>query len=204
MVIDPWEITKRPSVLSPGPANTPWYQASNKTAPVTRMTAGKKVSTTSRHGFSEGNISADALLANRTVGATQMETLLAVLCNSAADYRGHLCILGCFDTLSSESFPFHHHHCSIALRLLFRQGDLGTHRIDAILIDSDGRTILPDRGPHIEITIDHIPEDSFFLSQNIIFAINGLPMPHPGVYSFDIHFDGTIITRIPLQAVLLT
>ncbi len=133
-----------------------------------------------------------------------MDALLAVLCDSATDYRGHLCILGCFDTLSSHSFPCHHHHCSIALRLLFREEDIGSHQIDAVLIDSDGRTILPDRGPHIEITIEHIPEGSFFLSQNVVFAINGLPIPRPGLYSFDIWFDGAIISRIPLQVVSLT
>jgi hypothetical protein len=133
----------------------------------------------------------------------QMDTLLATLCDSATDYHGHLCTLGSFDTISSMTFPCQHHHCSIALRFVFRPEDAGTHHVHAILIDSDGKSILQDGGPRMDIDIGPIPEETFFLSRNVVFSINGLPIPRPGLYSFDIHYDGEMITRIPLQAVLI-
>jgi hypothetical protein len=52
-----------------------------------------------------------------------MDVQVAVLCDSAVDYRGKLCILGTFDTIFTTQLPAVHPHCSIALRLIFRDDD---------------------------------------------------------------------------------
>ena len=40
-----------------------------------------------------------------------MELLTSVICDSASDYGGKLCILGAFDTVWSTKFPNQHPHC---------------------------------------------------------------------------------------------
>src|ERR1700679_427278 len=67
-----------------------------------------------------------------------MEILTAVICDSAADYSGKLCLLGTFDTIFAHRFPAIHPHCAVALRIVFRPIDEGTHRFRIAFIDSDG------------------------------------------------------------------
>ncbi|MEW6303387.1 MAG: hypothetical protein AB1705_07955 [Verrucomicrobiota bacterium] len=132
-----------------------------------------------------------------------MEVLTAVLCDSAADYNGKLCILGAFDTIWVRRFPAAHPHCAIALRFLFRDTDEGKHKIAINLIDSDGRNMLPGKVPPIELDLQQIPEETFFLSRNFVVNLQGLPLNKPGQYSIDIVFDDSIVARIPLQLIQL-
>ena len=130
-----------------------------------------------------------------------MEVLIAVLCDAAVDYYGKLCLLGTFDTIWAQQFPAQHPHCAIALRFLFREADKGRHALQVSFVDPDGRNILPQGGPKINFDITEIPEQTFFLSRNFIINMQGLPLPEPNQYSFDIVMDGAIIARIPLQVV---
>jgi hypothetical protein len=132
-----------------------------------------------------------------------MEVLTALIADSASDYQGKLCVLGSFDTICARQYPAVHPHCSIALRLLFRTGDEGKHTIQLSFIDQDGKMILPDGGPKIEFTMGEPPAQAFFWSQNFIFNIAGLRLPAPGQYSLDVVYDGKIVSRIPLQGVLI-
>jgi hypothetical protein len=130
-----------------------------------------------------------------------MEVLTSALCDSASDYQGKLCILGTFDTIWARQFPCVHQQCSLAFRFLFREGDQGKHAFKVALIDSDGRNVFPDGGPGFEIDIHEIPDQTYFLSQNIVINLQGLPFPKPGLYSVDVKMDTKMVTRIPLQVV---
>jgi hypothetical protein len=130
-----------------------------------------------------------------------MEVLTSALCDSASDYQGKLCILGTFDTIWARQFPCVHHQCSLAFRFVSRDGDQGRHSFHIALIDSDGKNIFPDGGPTFEINIPEIPEQTYFLSQNIVINLQGLPFPKPGLYSVDVKMDGKMVTRLPLQVV---
>ncbi|TVR48970.1 MAG: hypothetical protein EA425_13330 [Puniceicoccaceae bacterium] len=132
-----------------------------------------------------------------------MELLTAVLCDSAADYNGKLCILGAFDTIWARRFPAVHPHCSIAVRILFRDTDEGTHQLHLALVDPDGKSMLPGGGPRINFEIRQIPEQTFFLTRNFVINLQGMPLQSPAVYSIDLRMDDTIIARIPLQVVEL-
>ncbi len=125
-----------------------------------------------------------------------MEVLSALLCDSAEDYQGKLCVLGAFDTLVSRNFPVAHPHCAIALRLLFRSADEGKHAFRIKLIDSDGKSDLPELCPEMEV---RIPGDLYFLSRNMVINLQGLPFAAPGQYSLDIAMDDVMVARIPLQ-----
>lgn len=130
-----------------------------------------------------------------------MEILTACLCDSAADYNGKLCILGAFDTIQVRSLPAVHPTCSIALRMLLKEADVGQHRIQLGLIDPDGRDMLPAGKISIDFNVPGMPENSFFLSSNCVLNLQGLVLPAAAPYSFDVRVDGNILARIPLQVV---
>ncbi|MDX2109124.1 MAG: hypothetical protein SFY80_02675 [Verrucomicrobiota bacterium] len=130
-----------------------------------------------------------------------MEVLTAVLCDFAADYNGKLCITGAFDSIWAVRFPCVHPHCSVAMRFLFRDNDVGKHRLHLAMIDSDGRSVFPENGPSFDMNISSIPENTYFLSHNIVVNLQGLPLQKSGLYSLDVKMDDTIVARIPLQVV---
>ncbi len=130
-----------------------------------------------------------------------MEVLVAILCDFAADYNGKLCITGAFDSIWAVRFPCVHPHCSVALRFLFREEDVGQHRLQLSMIDTDGRPVFPENGPSFDINVGAIPENTFFLSHNIVVNLQGLPLQRPGLYSLDVKIDDQIVARIPLQVV---
>ena len=122
----------------------------------------------------------------------------ALLCDAAQDYNGKLCLLGSFDTILAPRFPMLHPACSVAIRLTFRSEDEGTHRMKLLLIDEDGRNILPK----IEASMDiKMPSNVFFYSRNIVFNLQQTRFDRPGQYSIDLLIDDQICARIPLQIV---
>lgn len=128
-----------------------------------------------------------------------MDIQVAVLCDSATDYRGKLCLLGTFDTIVTPSLPSVHPHCSIALRVVFRDSDEGTHKFKVRMINEDGKNILPNIEPEIKVKL---PENVFFYSRNLIFNLQQIKFEQAGLYSIDVLIDDQMSARIPLQVVL--
>ena len=128
-----------------------------------------------------------------------MEVQVAVLCDSAADYRGKLCVLGTFDTISTTQMPAVHPHCSIAFRLIFRDEDCGESALRIRLIDEDGSNILPNIEARMQV---HLPPDVFFYSRNLVFDLQQMTFHKTGQYSIDLLRNDEMIARIPLQVVL--
>jgi hypothetical protein len=129
-----------------------------------------------------------------------VEVQIASLCDCAADYGGgKLSFLGAFDTILVQNFPAVHPHCSVALRIIFRDTDDGEHDLQLTMIDEDGRNQLPNLPPaRINVKLG---EHMFFSSNNFVFNLQGLQFPAAGQYSIDITMDKTIIARIPLQVI---
>jgi hypothetical protein len=131
-----------------------------------------------------------------------MEILTAVICDSAADYNGKLCVLGTFDTIYAHRFPAVHPHCALALRVVFRTPDEGLRRFRISFIDPDGHNVLPREGePRFEVNVAEIPEKAAFVSRNFVINLQGLPLEKASLYSFDVHMDEQIVARIPLQVI---
>ena len=130
-----------------------------------------------------------------------MELLTSVICDSASDYNGKLCILGAFDTIWSSKFPNQHAHCTLALRFLFNETDLGKHQFKVVFVNADGKELLPNGPLKFGIQIGAIPEKQYFMSRNLTLNMQGLPIPSPGQYSFDIYWNDNALASIPLQAV---
>lgn len=130
-----------------------------------------------------------------------MELLTSVICDSASDYNGKLCILGAFDTIWSSKYPNQHPHCTLALRFLFNPTDLGKHEFKVVFVDADGKELLPKGPLKFNIQISSIPNEQYFMSRNLTLNMQGLPIPAPGQYSFFIYWNNDILANIPLQAV---
>lgn len=128
-----------------------------------------------------------------------MEVLVATLCDSANDYNGKLCMLGCFDTICAGQMPVVHPQCSLALRICFRPEDEGEHQFRIAFIDDDGNAVMPPFEPKIQVSF---PTDSFFITRNLVLNIQRLQFKAPGQYSIDIQSSDAMITRIPLRVVL--
>lgn len=128
-----------------------------------------------------------------------MDIQVAVLCDSATDYRGKLCILGTFDTIVTPTLPSVHPHCSIAIRVVFRDSDEGNHKFKVRMINEDGKNILPNIEPEIKVKL---PENVYFYSRNLIFNLQQIKFEQAGLYSIDILIDEQMSARIPLQVVV--
>jgi len=127
-----------------------------------------------------------------------MDVQIAALCDFAADYGSKLCLMGTFDTIMAAQFPSIHPSCSIALRMVFRDTDAGRHVFKVTLIDEDGKSLLPKIEPAIDV---RLPDNVFFITQNLIFNLQGMKFEKAGQYSIDIAMDGKMIARIPMQVI---
>jgi hypothetical protein len=128
-----------------------------------------------------------------------MDIQAALLCDSATDYRGKLCILGTFDTIITNTLPSVHPHCSIALRIVFRDADEGMHKLKLRLINEDGQNILPHLEPELHVKL---PDNVYFYSRNLIFNLQQIKFEQAGLYSIDVIIDEEMKCRIPLQVVV--
>ena len=127
-----------------------------------------------------------------------MEVQIAALCDSAADYNGKLCIMGTFDTILAQNFPFLHPQCSIALRLLFREDDAGVFPVKLNIVNEDGKSVVPPIETRLEVVI---PDDGVFFTRNIVFNMQHVKFDRPGFYSIDVTINGRPVVGIPFRIV---
>jgi len=129
-----------------------------------------------------------------------MQILMASLCDFAADYHGKLCVSGAFDTIFSRAFPAAHPQCSVAVRIMVTEEDVGGHTLQIRFIDPDGKPLVADeQSPNIRFDVKRLPSESFFFSQNFVCNFQRLPLPGPGQYEIRILIDGEIVSTLPLQ-----
>ena len=128
-----------------------------------------------------------------------MEIQIAALCDSAADYHGKLCLLGAFDTILAPRLPAIHPQCSVALRIIFRKEEEGSHVVALSFVNEDGQAIVPPIQTKMEVAL---PGEVFFLSRNIVLNLQGLKFDAAGQYSIELTIDGRNMTSIPLQVVV--
>ena len=124
-----------------------------------------------------------------------MDIQVAVLCDAATDNNGKLNILGTFDTIYTARLPEVHPQCSIAIRMTFNKVEEGAHKVKLNFVDEDGKSVMPPIEMPVEV---QVPEETIFLSRNIIVNIQKLRFEKEGLYSIDIAVDGRQEGCIPL------
>ncbi len=129
---------------------------------------------------------------------SRVEIQVAALCDAATDYDGKLCLLGAFDTIIATSVPAVHPQCALALRIVFRKEEEGSHQLRLSFLDEDGRSIVPPLDTAMEVAL---PPNFFFSARNVILNLQQLELPREGFYEINLHLDGRHITSIPLQVI---
>ena len=129
-----------------------------------------------------------------------MEIQIAALCDSAADYRGKLCVLGTFDTICAKKVPVLQPQCAIAMRVCFRGDDEGPCVFRVAFIDMDGNNVMPPFEAKVEVKL---PRDAMWVTRNLVMNLQRLKFSDTGHFSIDISGNGKMLQRIPLRVVLI-
>jgi hypothetical protein len=129
-----------------------------------------------------------------------MTIQVAILCDSAADYGGKLCLMGAFDTLCAREFPVVHPQCSLALRMNFGSQESGRHAITVSCMAPDGKPCLPPFEPLVDVVFpsEFVP----FITRNLVLNLQRLQFDRPGLYQWEVRCDGRHVIDIPLRVTL--
>ena len=129
-----------------------------------------------------------------------MNIQVAILCDSATEYRHRLCILGIFDTIRTHKLPATKPQCSVALQILWTKIEEGSHTIKTKFMDDDGNPTLKPVNSSVEVII---PPKSSFVTTNHILNIQQLKFTKTGNYLIVIDIDGKMVTEIQLRVLLV-
>ncbi len=123
-----------------------------------------------------------------------MVTEIFVMCDGANDSHGKLNILGAFDMIVADDFPFVHPHCAIAVRLRYASTDEPDKKINLLLRSDADNAVLA--------SVDTILKPGASLNPtstgNLIIHINSLRFQKPGDFSIILQVDGLPAAITPL------
>jgi hypothetical protein len=123
-----------------------------------------------------------------------MVTEVFLICDGANDSHGKLNILGAFDMIVANDFPFVHPHCSVVLRQRYDRSDSLESKIRLVLQNAAGDTVLAS----IDTVLRHGTTDNPTSTSNLIVNINALRFEKPGDYSVILQIDGMPSAITPL------
>lgn len=123
-----------------------------------------------------------------------MVTEVFVMCDGANDSHGKLNILGAFDSIVANEFPFVHPHCTFALRLRYDRSDGQESMIRLLLRNATGDAILAS----IDTTLKHGDFTNPTMTANLIVNFNSLRFEKPGDYSIILQVNGIPAAITPL------
>ncbi len=126
-----------------------------------------------------------------------MKVLIAAVAEHAWVENGCLSLCRAFDTINASEFPYVLPRLSIALRLLIRRSESGSHKLNLSLADSDGKKLMSsDLNINVQLPQEPVPEVSFS------FALNGqnVNFLKPGDYVVDVLIDNRVESSIPIYA----
>lgn len=123
-----------------------------------------------------------------------MVTEVFVLCDGANDSHGKLNVLGAFDMMVAEEFPFVHPHCTLAVRLRHDETDRQECRIKLVLQTAAGDSVLAN----IDTSLKRGSSPNPTSTANLIVNINSLRFEKPGDYSIILHVDDLPVAITPL------
>jgi hypothetical protein len=121
---------------------------------------------------------------------------MATLADSANDYNGKLCVLGCFDAIYTHDFPCVHPHCTLVLRFLFQHHDHGKQALTIEFKDPTGNDLLPPFNPELDIRFSR--KDIIQQPKNLVLNLHQIEFKMPGVHEWRVSLNGQLIGVIPL------
>lgn len=129
-----------------------------------------------------------------------MDIPLALVADAANVSReGKLNVLGVWQRIAAASFPTAHPACALVVVFRATPAERGQQKhvqirfmgADAPIADLESRFLVPDEGETLNPEIIQV------------LAVQGLPLPAPGRYSFSILVNGDEKRRIEFEAVTL-
>jgi hypothetical protein len=129
--------------------------------------------------------------------AALMDIQIATLCDSAMDYNGKLCVMGTFDTIASRQLPVVHQNCALALRVLFRPSDEGTHALGLRVVDEAGADAIPALPP-VQFEV-RLPQEADFITRNMVLHFQALQFPNGGTFNLEISINNKIVSKLPIR-----
>lgn len=127
-----------------------------------------------------------------------MKVLIAAVSEHAWVENGCLSISRTFDSVNVDKFPYLLPRMSVALRLLIGRSEIGEHKLNIALVDSDGKKLM-----NSDININFQPPQDSLSASSLSFALNGqnVSFPGPGDYMVNIMIDGKIETSVPIYII---
>jgi len=130
-----------------------------------------------------------------------MDIDLALLADAATiDSSGKLNILGVFDRIASSRFPVQHGRIALVVRFSSGSESAGVHEV-AIRLRGPGGEVLRLDG---RIQVGGGPGARGPVKVPQVFNLDGLVVPEPGSFAFDILVDGVHQTSVPLEVIRVT
>ena len=131
-----------------------------------------------------------------------MEVDFAFLADKADIVGGKLYVLGgAFDAISAKQVPVVHSQMTLAIRFLLSPSEVNReHKLEVILMDSDGKRIIALPG---QFSVKPHPENVLGYKIPFLTALNfwNIRFEKFGDYSIELLLNGTSIKSIPLRLV---
>ncbi|MFA5271113.1 MAG: hypothetical protein WC412_02080 [Candidatus Omnitrophota bacterium] len=124
-----------------------------------------------------------------------MKVLIAAVSEHAWVENGCLSLCRTFDGVSANKFPYTLPRMSVALRLSIGRSEVGEHKVNISLVDSDGKKLMDGN-----ININFQPPKDSAPESSSSFALNGqnIIFPKPGDYVVNILVDGKLESSVPI------
>lgn len=128
-----------------------------------------------------------------------MDIDLALLADAATvDASGKLNILGVFDRIAAPHYPVQHGRLALVIRFHGGMADVGSHPVVIRMVGPGGEVL------RLEGTIQvgpPPPGTGGVIRIPQVFNLDGVVLPEPGRFSFDVSVGGNRKVSVPLEAV---
>lgn len=111
------------------------------------------------------------------------------LCESAQEYGGKLVIVGTFNRIIADKFPFVYPELAIVARMGFAKEEKGMHHLE-LSIKKDGEDIYLMNPVQMDADNSSIEGDHSFM--NLVFKGNNIEIPSPGIYKVILKIDDQV------------
>ncbi len=123
---------------------------------------------------------------------------IAVICDSAYEYNGRLCILGTFNAIETDSFPVKKSSCSYVTQIKWNKGETGLHKLRLEFTNENGEKTLKNMEVIVKV---EIPEEKKLVITNSIINFQNLKFNQAGDYFANIYIDDQLKGNIELQVI---
>jgi hypothetical protein len=126
-----------------------------------------------------------------------MNVDFAVLADYAlVDQHGKLSVLGIFQHVWVQAFPAVHPRTHLVIRVRGRRTEVGNHPVRIRFVDEGGNELVGGEGA---IQFGEPPAGVTEIEAGAVLVFD-VPLPHAGVYAFEIMVNGMSAMRVPLTA----